>query len=135
MEIFKDYEKNLDENTILVGHSLGSAFILNILEKIDNKVKACFFVSGFIGLLNNEFDKINKTFIDKKFNWDKIKNNCRNFFIYHSDNDPYVSLEKAKELSNILNGKLKIIKKAGHFNEETGYNKFSILLEDMQNLK
>lgn len=135
MEIFKDYEKNLNDDAILIGHSLGSAFILNILEKMDGEVKACFFVSGFIGLLNNEFDKINKTFTDKKFSWDKIKNNCRNFFIYHSDNDPYVPLKKAEELTEVLDGRLKIIKNAGHFNEKFGYDEFKILLEDIQTLK
>jgi predicted alpha/beta hydrolase family esterase len=50
----------------MIGHSFGPAFILNILERINNPIKSCYFVSGFIGLLNNkEFDDINKTFVDK----------------------------------------------------------------------
>ena len=136
LNIFEGYKKYLNKNTILIGHSLGPVFILNVLENIDKKIKACFFVSGFLGLLNNrDFDTINKTFVNKEFNWDKIKNNCCNFTLYHSDNDPYVSIEKAKELSNKLNSKLNIIKNAGHFNEKAGYTKFDILLKDIKNLK
>jgi len=132
MEIFNDfYLSKIDENTILIGHSLGPSFILSILEKINpvKPIKACFFVSGFLGLLNNkEFDEINKTFTTKEFNWDKIKNNCENFYIFHSDNDPYVPLEKSIELANKLNTKSIIIKDAGHFNKSSGYTKFPELL-------
>jgi len=129
MEAFKKYEKYLDENTIMVGHSLGPAFILNILEKLNHPIKACFFVSGFTGLLGGEIDKINKTFCDREFNWEKIKKNCKKFFLFHSDNDPYVPLEKAYELNEKLDGELEIVKGAGHFNEAAGYTKFPLLLE------
>ncbi len=55
MKLFDDnYLSKVNEDTIFIGHSLGSAFILSVLEKINKKVKACYFVSGFIGLLNNE---------------------------------------------------------------------------------
>jgi uncharacterized protein len=134
MGVFKDYK--IDRDTILIAHSLGPAFILNLLEIGDKRVRACFFVSGFIGLLNNSnFDSINKTFTDKEFNWERIKNNCKKFYLYHSDNDPYVPLAKAKELKEKLGAKLKIIDKAGHFNSESGYIKFEELLKDIKNLK
>ncbi|MCX6742574.1 MAG: alpha/beta hydrolase [Candidatus Pacearchaeota archaeon] len=130
MKVLKDYEKFIDENTIFVGHSIGVAFILNILEKSNKKVKACFFISGFLSLLGNSvFDKINKTFIDKGFNWKKIKNNCNKFYIFHSDNDPYVPLKKAENLTNKLGTKVIIVKNAGHFNEAAGYKKFDLLLD------
>ncbi len=129
LKIFQDYEQYLNAETIMIGHSLGPAFILNILERINNPIKSCYFVSGFIGLLNNkEFDDINKTFVDKNFNWEKIKQNCQNFYIYHSDNDPYVSMEKADELAKKLNAKIKLIKGAGHFNINSGYTEFEELL-------
>ncbi len=130
LKVFQNYEQYLNTETIMIGHSLGPAFILNILEKINSPIKSCYFVSGFIGLLDNkEFDNINKTFTDKNFNWEKIKQNCRNFYIYHSDNDPYVPLNKAKELAEKLNIKVKLIKGAGHFNVNSGYTKFEELFE------
>jgi len=132
-KIFVEYEKKIDENTIFVGHSLGPAFLLNILDRINTTITASFFISGFIKLLGNEtFDSINKTFVDKAFDWQNIKQNCKHFFIYHSDNDPYVPIECANELANKLNVKPKIIKNAGHFNEEAGYKEFEELFKDIK---
>ncbi len=133
LKVFKKYKQYLDENSIIVGHSLGPAFLLNILENLNNPIKCSFFISGFIGLINNlEFDELNKTFIERQFNWDKIKNNCKKFIIINSDNDPYVPLEKGKELAENLSTKLIILKNAGHINKESGYTKFDFLLKKIK---
>ena len=52
--------------------------------------------------------------------------------VFQSDNDPYVPLEKTKQLAKSLDVELKIIKNAGHFNEKAGYIKFPELLEDIK---
>jgi len=132
LKIFENYNQQVDNNTIFIGHSLGPAFILSILEKLDlpKPIKACYFISGFLRELGNkEFDDINKTFTNKNFDWKKIKKNCKEFYIYHSDNDPYVPLEKSEELAKNLGTSPIIIKGAGHFNEGSGYTKFERLLE------
>ena len=132
-KVFFEENPNISSNSIFVGHSLGPAFILNILERIDKQVKACFFVSGFLGKLRNpEFDEINRTFTEREFDWEKIKENCSAFFVFHSDNDPYVPLEKAKELAQNLGTEVTIVQGAGHFNENGGYTKFPLLLEKMR---
>lgn len=131
----KGYLDKIDENSIFVGHSLGPAFILSVLEslKLSKPIKACFFVSGFIGLLNNKtFDDLNKTFTTKKFDWTKIKKNCKRFYIINSDNDPYVPLMKGKELADKLNCKLSVVKNAGHINQESGHITFDFLLDKIK---
>jgi hypothetical protein len=133
--VFTPYESKIDNSTIFVGHSLGPAFILSILEKIDVKIKASFFVSGFIGLLNNpQFDEINKTFVLKGFDWKKIRSNCDKFYLFHSDNDPYVPLSKAKDLATKLDGNLAIVRDAGHFNAASGYTRFDLLLKKIEEI-
>ncbi len=130
LEVFKRYDRYLDEGSIIIGHSLGPAFILSLLEK--HKAKAAFLVSGFIGNISNpDFDRINRTFM-KEFDFSRIKENCTYFLVYHSDDDPYVPLDKGKEIANMLGAKLKIIKNAGHFNEAAGYTKFELILEDIK---
>ena len=52
--------------------------------------------------------------------------------MFHSDNDPYVPLEKAKELAQNLGTEVTIVQGAGHFNENGGYTKFPLLLEKMR---
>ena len=101
--IFDKYLSEIDNNIILIGHSLGPAFILSILEKIKTKVKASIFVSAFIGNIGiDDFDKINDTFVNKDFNFNKIKNNCSKFILISSDNDPYVPKNKIDELAELL---------------------------------
>ncbi len=133
LEVFEDYKQYLNKNTIVIGHSLGPAFLLNILENLENSIKASFFVSGFTGLFgNSDFNKLNESFVDKSFDWAKIKKNCPKFFLFHSDNDPYIPLEKAEEFAKNLDVNLNIVKNAGHFNKEAGYTKFELLLEKIK---
>ena len=131
-QAFKDFVQYLDKDSIVIGHSLGPAFILDQLEKLDHPIKAAFFVAPFISELNNpEFDEINKTFY-RDFNWEKIKQNCENFYLFQSDNDPYVPIKKAEELSEKLGVNYTLVKNAGHFNESAGYKKFDLLLEKIK---
>lgn len=131
-KVFKDYEKFVDKDSVFVGHSLGPAFILSFLENITMPIKASFFVSAFISEIGNpDFDVINSSFY-KKFNWKKIKNNCRRFYLFHSDNDPYVPLKQGEDISKKLDSNLIIVKNAGHFNKESGYTRFPLLLEKIK---
>ena len=132
MKVFAEYEYYFNEENIFIGYSLGAAFILSVLEKLEKPVKACFFASGFIDFLGNkDFDEINKSFVDKDFDWERIRENCRDFYIYHSDNDPYVPTGKARDLADRLGVDIKIVEGAGHFNHAAGYDKFEVLLEDV----
>jgi len=135
--VFKDYEQHMGEDTIVVGHSLGPAFLLDVLEK--HKAKAAFFVAGFTGLFTGKyadpaFDEINKTFTERTFDWEAIKNNCKKFFVYQSDNDPYVPPEKGEDLAKNLGVELNVVQNAGHFNKDAGYTKFEQLLKDLKPL-
>ena len=130
MKIMEPYLDKIDNEAIFVGHSIGPSFILSILEKIKTNIRASFFLSGFLGLLNKEtFDKVNKTFTTKDFDWNKIRSNCKRFYIFHSDNDPFVPFEKAEELSKKLNTKIIVIHNGGHLNVKAGYTLFPELLD------
>ena len=47
----------------------------------------------------------------------------------HSDNDPYIPIEKADELAKHLEVHPIIIADGGHFQGESGYETFDILLD------
>lgn len=97
LEVLEQYRKFLTPTTLLVGHSLGVPFLLNVVEKYP--VQALFCVAGFVGRAGNQFDDSMATFSQKSFDWRRIKENCKHFVIFHSDNDPYIKLEKAQELA------------------------------------
>jgi len=117
----------INKNTILIGHSLGVPCILRFLEKLNknNKVKAAYLVSGFDRSLDiTELDN----FIDKPFNWNKIRNSSEKFTIINSDNDPYIPINIGNELAKNLGEKLLIEHNAGHINEPGGYLSYQRLL-------
>jgi len=128
-EWLKFFEKNfsLRKDTILVGHSLGAPFILRLLERLPEgqKIGACFLVSGFerpLGFPETE------NFVDKPFDWEKIRQSCEKFVVIHSDNDPYVPLAIGKDLAKSLNVKLIIEHAAGHINAPGGFLSYPRLL-------
>ena len=128
--VMDQYKEFLTLETIVVGHSVGVAFLLNVIEKYP--VKAAFFVSAFVGKAGNHFDDSMKTFSQKTFDWPAIKKNCKNFIVFHSNNDPYVKLEKGQELAKLLGVGVHLIKGAGHFNSAAGYDRFEKLLKEVK---
>jgi uncharacterized protein len=129
MHMLDRHLKDLDEGAIFIGHSVGCAFILSILEKLKTPAVGCYFVAGFTGALGKDIDSLNKNLSDKNFNWIKIKSNSRKFVMFASNNDPWVPFEKSKELIEKLGGEIISVPGAGHFNSASGYNEFKPLLE------
>jgi len=124
----------INDQTVFVGHSAGCAFILSVIEKSRKPIKAAFLVSGFVGPLGLEIDKINKNFAEKDFDWIKIKKNCKKFVLFHSNNDPFVPLQKGKDLEEKLGAEMVIIPNGAHFNSNSGFTKFPQLLEKIFDL-
>ena len=66
------------------------------------------------------------------FDWGKIKSNCKKFFIYHSDDDPFVLLKENKvEFETRLNAKTIVEFKKGHFSGSDGITELPRLLEEL----
>jgi uncharacterized protein len=130
LKVLDEYKDKINKDTIFIGHSLGVSFALNIIEK--HAVKAAFLVAGFTSIINHEFDEGMKTFAQRNFDWETINKNCKQFYVFHSDNDPYVALEKGKGLANNLESKLVLVEGAGHFGASAGYTTFPLLLEHVK---
>lgn len=136
LEILDDEVKDYSSDLIMVGHSLGPALILNKLELLKKPIRASFFASPFTGPLGlPDFDSINAEFTERIFDWGRIRANCKDFFIYSSDNDPYVPMQKGKEIADKIDAKFNVIHNGGHINTAGGYAKFDQLLKDIKNLK
>lgn len=131
-EVFDKYREQINSDTILVGHSLGGSFLLRVLESLNEPIKAAFLVAAPIGIPPIVNWSGDEPFTGHPFDWEKIKENSKSFYIYHSDNDPYVGLENGKQLSKNLETELIFIPKAGHFNKKAGYIQFNHLLENIK---
>lgn len=130
---FEKYKEFMNDKSIMIGHSLGPAFIFRVLERSDVRIKAAFLVAPFTRPLNiPKFDNANCTFMEKEFDWEKIRKNCQKFFIYGSDNDPYVKMSQESFVAEKTGGIFKVIPHAGHINESAGYKEFKELYEDIK---
>ena len=67
-KVFDAYWKHVTPESILVGHSLGGAFALRILEKSTLPINASFFVAAPIGVLPIKYYDGDKPFIGHPFN-------------------------------------------------------------------
>lgn len=133
LSVFGPYKERINQNSIMIGHSIGPAFILRILEQSNVKIKAAFLVAPFARPLNiPKFDEVNKTFLEKEFDWEKIRKNCTEFFVYGSDNDPYVKSSQEYFVAEKLGAILKMIPHAGHINSTAGYSQFKELYDDIK---
>ncbi|MBD3247675.1 hypothetical protein GF382_00095 [Candidatus Falkowbacteria bacterium] len=104
--------------------------MLKYLESLpeNQKIGKAIFVSGFatpIGFA--EPDK----FIGAGVDLEKVKGKCGKFIVFHSDNDPYVPMDKAHELEKALDAELNIISKGGHLNAGNGHLEFPEVFESI----
>jgi predicted alpha/beta hydrolase family esterase len=123
---------DLDDETILIGHSSGAVEILGLLNETDTKVGICILV----GVFKDDLDWENlKGLFEKPFDFEKIKNQAKKFIFIHSDDDPYCPLDHARFLVEKLNGQLVIMPGFKHFSISTGgerFKQFPEILEFIQ---
>ena len=122
-------EMNVDENTIIIAHSIASIFVCKYLIKNKINVKKLIFVCGFNNYfgIDPDFDAVNEPmFIDNYFD---VKNYCDDIICFYSDNDPYVKFEVEKEFADTISNEQYVIHNGGHINAESGYTSFTNILD------
>ena len=82
-------EEKITENTVIIGHSLGGAVSLQILEKLNKPIKKLVLVAGALR---------------KEFNFDKIRKNVKDGIIYLRDENDTVIPKNAGDMARDLLG-------------------------------
>ena len=133
---FKAFEATVGQLTsghVLVGHSIGAAFVLRLLERASVKVAGAVLVAPFARQLDNpDFDPFNATFVEPAFDWTKIRKAADKFIVYSGDNDPYVPTSVGAEVARELGCECNLIEGGGHLNASSGYLSFERLLGDLR---
>ncbi len=131
----RKHVKKFDEKGawIVIGHSLGCTTILRLLETFGEKekIKAAILVAAFAKDLG--IHEI-QNFVERDFNWEKIKLKCEKFIVINSDNDPFIELSEGKRIAKLLGATLIIEHNAGHINEGSGFGPYPRLLEIINKL-
>jgi predicted alpha/beta hydrolase family esterase len=117
--------------TVLVGHSLGAAFALRLIERVVEPVAGLFLAAGFVGALGlPDYDTINHSFFVAPFDWPAIRERKgRVFRCWAGENDPYVPLSRSPDIATCLEAPLEIVSGGGHLNRETGFTTFPQMLD------
>lgn len=117
-----------DEDTFLVGHSLGCPAILRYLESFDTgkKVGGVVLVAGFAEDIGIE---ALDTFINEPFDFVSIQQAANSFVALSSDNDPYIELDVAKRMAQNTEAELIVESGAGHFNHKDGFTELPQALD------
>jgi len=114
----------IDNNTLIIGHSLGNLLAMRLGEKFQYKQMILVSVWDYDDLCEGH-----RLFWKTKINHSKIKNHVKNIAVIHSDNDPYYTAIAAEDTSKRLNAKFILIKGGGHFGKKEGTKKMPKILE------
>ena len=131
--------KNPDEDTYLVGHSIGVQTILRYLEKADTKVGGVLAVAGWYTLTDDAFEdeedkKTAQPWLDTPIDNAKVKNNINKITAIFSDNDPYVPLDSENLFKERLGAKTIIVKGKGHIGGSDNIKEYPLILEELLKL-
>lgn len=124
------FEKNkINQNTILIGHSAGCAFILRWLMESKKKVNKVILVAPY--LKDDGIANWLKPFVD--FNFDKAINEfCKEIIIFYDAADMAGIVESVKLAKEKFSPKIIALKNYGHFTlEDMGTEEFPELLEEI----
>jgi predicted alpha/beta hydrolase family esterase len=123
-----------DSGWVLVSHSLGGPTILRLLESFseEEKVGAVILVAAFAKDLG--IPEI-RSFVEKEFDWEKIRSKAGKFVVINSDNDPFIELEEGKRLASLLGAQLIVEHGAGHINEGAGFTSYPRILEIIEKIR
>ena len=124
-----------NENSILIGHSLGGVAILRWLEKQKNnfKVKKVILVATNSGK-SEKRDKTenNKGFYTEEgYDFKKIKSHCNEFTVLHSKDDEWVPFEAGVENAKGLDAKFLQFDDRGHFGSKLPKPEIPELLDEI----
>lgn len=117
----------LNEEIILIGHSLGASFLVKYLSEnnLPKKLKAVFLVSGV-------FDTDSDGYSLHSFSLpEKLDLQTENIYLYHSKDDPVVPFSALENFAKIFpKAHTRIFEDRKHINQE----EFPELVQDIKNL-
>ncbi|WP_026888933.1 RBBP9/YdeN family alpha/beta hydrolase [Clostridium beijerinckii] len=126
---------DIDENTILIGHSLGCITVLRYILEKNIKIKGAIFVSGFINKnpMNEQTEGIQE-FVDSPLDVAKIKRLIPTIIAITATDDDIVPTDATQKLAEELDANLIILPSGKHFIARDGYTDFPVLLNEIKKL-
>lgn len=123
------YKDRLNENSVVIGHSLGGPAAMHFVSKLSKKVGKIILVAPTSGKINwEEYAKLHpedpvnqqKAFHQKEIDYNKVQKNVGKIVYFHSDNDFYIPDEVPRYYKKVLNPDFRMLKGRNHFSVANG---------------
>ncbi len=105
-------ELQVDENTILVGHSSGALAAMRLAEK--HKIWGSVLVGAYHSDLDMETERLSGYF-SRSWDWEKIVENQKWISLFASEDDPWIPIDEPRFIHTQLNCEYHEYKNQGHF--------------------
>jgi predicted alpha/beta hydrolase family esterase len=122
-----------DEDTFLVGHSLGCATILRYLGSLEagQKIGGALLVAAFAEPISlSQLDG----FTAGEWDYEAVKTAASRIEVINSDNDPYIPIEMAYHIRDRFGANLEVLHAAGHINQSDGYTELPVALNKLKEM-
>lgn len=120
----------VDEDTYIVGHSLGAITTLKLLDNLsgNESIGGVVLVAGFDNPVER---KEMENFFYSPLNWEKVKRTCKKFVIIHSEDDPVVPADNGVRMKNKLDAERILVDGYRHFSAEEGIHTLPLVLQEL----
>ncbi len=132
---------SFNENTIVIGHSLGNILMMKILENISTKISGFIMVGSPLPRSIEEYDNGNAfrdfkprptlgKYCNWKFDYNKIKMNVKKIVVLEDENDHIVPGNDPKKLAEFLNAEYILsVGNKSHYNGKTEESVLNCIFE------
>lgn len=126
----KEFEKNkVTENTILIGHSCGCAFLVRWLGETKQKINKLMLVAPW--KIADKNDELKKEFYEYPID-ETIKSRVKEIIMFTSNDEEEDGKKSLKIFNNALGGKVIELKEKGHYTiDDMGTEEFPELLKEI----
>lgn len=124
----------VDDETILVGHSLGCVTLLHVLNRLEQpwRLGGLVLVSGFVDRLPN-LPKLD-LFTEEPLDLDRVRRNTGTRHVLRSDDDGTVAPEFTDRLAALIDAPVTVVPGGGHFVDRQGHRSLPALLPVLDDL-
>jgi hypothetical protein len=114
------------DRTVLVGHSLGAAFAIRVVERSPVAFAGLCLAAPFWGALGlSDYDGINASFFARPLDGAGVRTRAGPVRrCWAGDDDPYVPLHRSREVAATIGGDLDVVADGGHLGSEAGFVAF-----------
>jgi len=125
-----------DEQTYLIGHSIGCQTIMRFLQTKNQKVGGVIFVAGWFNLLpesiaDEESQAIARPWIETPINYERVMRAANVIVAIFSDDDPAVPLSDAELFRERLGATIIVERGKGHFSGSDNITTLPVVAEQL----